>query len=460
MMLYDFRGETIPSSDLLTEQAFGGVSHVRNPFDDDVVVGLTPETLGNILRRAKNGDQNDYLAMVAEMERRDSHYFSVLQTRKLAVRQLEIFVDEPPKGDDTKAVELIRSVVTSAKFRGALLHVLDGISKGYSVIEVMWQKGEVWKPEEYVWRNPRWFEFDRETGTKLHLYDGTPDGVPLIPNKYITHQPVITSGLNMAGGLGRIVSVLHLFKGYAMKDWMTFAEVFGLPLRIGKYPHSATKKQKEALKEAVTAIGSDAAAIIPDTMKIEFERASATSASADEFFMILCNWLNKETSKAVLGQTMTTEDGSSLAQAKVHENVRNDIRNADARAIEDTINRDLIKPIIDFNFGVRPNESDYPKFGLDTTEDEDLELWLKALPLLVQFGVEIPIVFVANLFGIPEAKVGQTILEMSSQPQQPQEVPPPTDEVQALFNRIVAVADRHTNMRSFKRELKLSFINP
>jgi len=45
---------------------------------------------------------------------------------------------------------------------------------------------------------------------------------------------------------------MYLFKNYAVKDRVAFAEVFGMPLRIGKYEPGATKADREALIQAET----------------------------------------------------------------------------------------------------------------------------------------------------------------------------------------------------------------
>jgi len=45
---------------------------------------------------------------------------------------------------------------------------------------------------------------------------------------------------------------MYLFKNYAVKDRVAFAEVFGMPLGIGKYEPGATKADREALIQAET----------------------------------------------------------------------------------------------------------------------------------------------------------------------------------------------------------------
>ena len=77
--------------------------------------------------------------------------------------------------------------------------------------------------------------------------------------------------------------------------------------------------------------------------------------------MRLAEWLDRQTSKAVLGQTMTTDDGSSQAQATVHNEVRHDILKSDARQLANTLNRDLIQPYVDLNFGPQPGNRPEPR---------------------------------------------------------------------------------------------------
>ena len=81
--------------------------------------------------------------------------------------------------------------------------------------------------------------------------------------------------------IARAAGWSYLFKNYVLKDWVTFTEVFGQPLRLGKYGTGATEADKQALLTAVANIGTDAAAIIPESMVIEFI-AARQNGSADQ----------------------------------------------------------------------------------------------------------------------------------------------------------------------------------
>ena len=264
--------------------------------------------------------------------------------------------------------------------------LLDALGKGYAVCEIIWdQSGSRWTPVEYPWRDPRFFVFDRESGQKLRLLDEgqTFEGRALPPFKFITHIPKLKSGLPLRSGLARLSAVSYMCKSYTLSDWMAFAEVFGMPLRVGRYGTNASDKDIETLIRAVANLGSDAACVLPDSMRIEFQEA-AKAAGGQELFQRLAEWLDRQISKAVLGQTMTTDDGSSQAQANVHDDVRLDIRKDDGRQVAATVNRDLVKPFVDLNYG--PQKNGYPRVQIQATEPEDIAALADALSKLVPLG--------------------------------------------------------------------------
>ena len=75
-----------------------------------------------------------------------------------------------------------------------------------------------------------------------------------------------------------MLSWMYLFKNYDLKDWVSFCEVFGMPLRLGKYSPSASEDDKLALMRALVQIGTDAAGIIPEGTEIEFKESTKTSS--------------------------------------------------------------------------------------------------------------------------------------------------------------------------------------
>ncbi|WP_310649426.1 DUF935 family protein [Thermomonas sp. S9] len=266
--------------------------------------------------------------------------------------------------------------------------------------------GGVWYPREIVPREAHWFAFDRDTGRLLRLVDGSAEGAGIPPYRMIVHAPPLSAGIPLLGGVARSALWAWVFKSYAMRDWARFCELFGQPIRVGKYHQGASPDDVAVLKQAAFSLGSDAAAVIPQEMALELIESGSKSASAD-LYHTLIDYLDRQVSKAVLGQTMTTDDGSSLAQARVHAEVRADILRADARAMAATLTRDLIAPIVRLNVG---EDAPLPILTLRVDEPEDMAALADQVVKLTQAGLPVPQWWVREKFGIPAAAAGEAVL--------------------------------------------------
>jgi len=435
--ILDQFGRPVDMEALLDEQGAPGLAGLRRVWHSPVAAGLGPERLATILRTAGEscGSATEYLTLAEEMEERDAHYRSVLGTRKLAVAGLPATVEAA--GDDAREVEiadLVRAAVAKPLFGQCIVDLMDALGKGYSAVEIMWDRsGARMTPKRYVWRDPRFFRFDRVAGEELRLLDESDpfNGIALAPYKWIVHRARLKTGLPIRSGLARLVAAAYMCKSFGLRDWMAFAEVFGMPLRIGRYGPQATESQIRTLVNAVANIGTDAAAVIPDSMKVEFQAAS-NAAGGPDLFRGLAEWLDRQVSKAVLGQTMTADDGSSRAQATVHNEVRGDLVAADVFQLECTLNESLVVPLVDLNFG--PQET-YPKLKLLLKEPRDLKALTEALIPLVDRGLRVEESQVRDWFGIAEPAEGALTLKARAEPS-----PAPVPAMPAALQRALNAA--------------------
>ena len=383
---------------ILTEaHAAPTVGGVRNIWRENIAKGVDPAKLGRILRAADEGDHEQFLVLAEEMEERDPHYASVVGQRKRAISLIEPIVTGLADGD-AQIVEAVEKLVEAPHFSGMVDDLLDAIFKGYSVCDIEYQFGEnLWSPLSYPHRDPRFFCFDPETAQELRIkHDAFPLGKPIPQYAMIVHRPKLKSGITLRSGLARLCSWAFMLKSFTMQDWAAFLEVFGMPLRVGKYGSQASPEEKRTLLRAVRDLGSDAAAIIPENMLIEFIEVKGGTGNA--VFGDMAGYLDKQISKAVLGQTMTTDEGSSLSQAKVHEDVKIDIKKSDARQMAMTINRDLIAPFVAFNFG--PN-APVPIVTFPVDDPEDIKTMAEALEKLVPVGLKVAMSDVRKKMGLP-----------------------------------------------------------
>ena len=397
------------TASLKTEFAAPSLTGFRQAWTWRPLASLTPARVADILRRAAMGDAHEFLIAAADIEEKDLHYRAVLQTRKLAVAGLPWDVQPADESRAAKrAADLARRALEAVDVPMLVVQLLDALSKGYAVAEILWDTdGPAWLPARIIAREAHWFVWDRETGREPRLADGTVDGQPIPPYKLIVHAPGIVSGIPLMGGLARSALWAWVFKSYALRDWASFAEIYGQPIRVGKYEPGATREDIAVLKRAVFELGSDAGAVIPAGMALEIIESGAKSASAD-LYQRLIEYLDRQVSKAVLGQTLTTDQGASgsLAQARVHNEVRTDMMHADARAVAATLVRDLIAPVIALNLPDAP----LPRLRLIVEEPEDMAALADQLAKLVPLGLPIPQAWVREKWSIPEAAEGEPVL--------------------------------------------------
>ena len=414
--LYDHRGNPIKSSQLTREIAAPSLAGVRTVWDSSVAMGMTPAILAGVLQQAASGDSHAYLTLAEEIEERDLHYSCELGKRKLAVSALPVVVEAASDDShDVKLADAVRDMTKHDGFRGLCKDLLDGIAKGYSVCEIIWDRSSAaWSPVSYKWRDPRFFTFDQETRCQIRLLDeqDMAYGIELEPYKFIVHYPHLKTGIPIRGGLARVAAWAWLCKSYTVKDWLAFAEVFGMPLRVGKYGPGASPDDINVLKMAVANLGSDAAAVIPQSMLIEFVE-SAKSTGGDGLFLKLADWLDAQVSKGVLGQTASASGTpGKLGNDETQNEVRHDIRDDDAMQLSATLGRDLVKPFIDLNFG--PQEQ-YPQIFLRAADEDDITVLTTALKELVPLGLEVEQSVVRDRIGLPDPKDGAKLLTVGAQ---------------------------------------------
>ena len=384
------------------------VTGLRDTFDDFLAASLTPSRMAKVLRDAALGEMHDFLTLAEEMEERETQFASVLSTRKRALQAVEPQVEAASdSAEDVAIADAVRErIADHPDFYDLVGDCLDALSKGYAAIEIIWQvEGRQWVPERFEWHDPRLFQFDPATRTELRLLADF-QGAPLEPFKFIRHVPRLKSGIPARNGLARLALWSFLLKSYSLKDWAAFLEVHGMPLRLGKYGPAASTEDKRVLLRAVRDLGADAAAIIPKDMEIEFVETKGFSEKPFEGFAL---YLDKALSKAIIGQTMTADAGASgsLAPAKVHENVRTDIKKADARQLAGTLQRDLVRPFVDINFGPR---AAYPKLEFPVAEPEDIKAITDALKGLVPLGLKVQMSEVRDRIGFADPDEGAELL--------------------------------------------------
>jgi phage gp29-like protein len=210
-------------------------------------------------------------------------------------------------------------------------------------------------------------------------------------------------------GLGQSCYWPWWFKKHGIKFWVVFMERFGMPFPLGKYPPGTPKEQQDALLDVLKTFTTDTAAKIPNTMEVDFLEAQrgSTVAVYDPFV----DKMNAEISKAVLGQTATTEGTpGALGSEQARSQVRQDIVLADADLLDEVITDQLIRWIVDFNVGP---DVPAPVFHTKLESEPDLmDQWRMSFRdrNLQGMGLAIPEKYAREKYGVPAVKGDEPVL--------------------------------------------------
>ena len=132
-----------------------------------------------------------------------------------------------------------------------------------------------------------------------------------------------------------------IYKRGTIGDWAQFSEIFGMPVR--KYTYDAA--DPEALHNAMEAAreqGGGMDFFCPEGSNLEFVETGNTTGSS-ELYSSLVERCNAEMSKAVLGNTLTTEASETGTQAlgTVHQDIEQELEEQDALSILNLLNYNM-----------------------------------------------------------------------------------------------------------------------
>lgn len=404
---------------------------------------LDPTRLAAAFAQADQGHITDQATLFELVEEQDPHIFSELGKRRRAVTGLGW--DLHPREDATQA-EIDRTkelkdmlckikgidVSTHRKYQSfsdIQYDLTDAIGKGLSVQEIEWRTGTEWVPAALHWVPQREFKIDIKTGELMYLNNATPES--LRPWGWVVHEHRAKSGYIEQAALFRVLAWTYAYKAYNIRDMQRFLEVYGLPLRLGKYPSGIGKTERDQLLKAVRNIGNDGAGIVPSTMSIDF--ISAQAGKVDDFLNATEYWERKQ-SLAILGGTLTSQaDGktSTNALGVIHDKVRREIMLHDVQQIQPTINRDIVRPIVLLN-GMFP-EDRMPEYRYDTADEVDQKALVDVLEKGAAMGLEIDVDWAHTALQIPRAGKDAKILTASGKQAQP-------SPANAALSRLAALA--------------------
>jgi len=281
--------------------------------------------------------------------RRDGQVHSTFQQRRLAIVSRPLVV-EPGRDDAVSkaAAEQLQANLDDIAFDRATKTMSWGFFYGYAVGECMWtvKDGKVWL-DKVKTRTPWRFRFTPEGELRLLTRQQPLQGEVMPDRKFW----IISSGADNDDdpyGLGLAHQLYWpvYMKKMGLSFWLRALEKFGGPTAVGTYPAGTSLEDQKKLLAAAMAIRIDGAVIKPEGTTLELLEATRGTVDQATFY----KFCNGDISKVVLGQTMTTDDGASLAQGKVHFDVREELTDADIEELCESFQQGPARWLTEWNF--------------------------------------------------------------------------------------------------------------
>lgn len=373
-----------------------------------------PEKLKTIFKTADAGDPRELQQLLADLEGRDGHFGGVLETRRRAVTRLTWRA--VAETDDKLAVDIVdavqRDILSAPWFRPMVRALLDAVVKGWSVCQVRWSTGDVWLPASVRWVDQQMTGVTLDDDQRVAWRDPADETKlqPIEPYTAVVHAASDPSGPLYRRGIGRSLAMLYSLKRLGLTAWASFIELFGVARPVVSYPPGSKQSDVDEYESRIQQWMHGGYMVKPASLTVTFPEPSNSrgAAGGDPVQAGLARWCDEQASKRIIGQTMTSDSGSSLSQAQVHMLVAAWILEADAADLAETIVRDLVVPYVALNFGP---DAPVPLVGAIIEDNARRQFQLDAIAKHVPLGLRVEQSVVRDLIGIPEPAEDAELLE-------------------------------------------------
>lgn len=325
----------------------------------------------------------------------DSHVGGCVRRRKAAIKGLEWRIT--PTGNE-KTDEILASLFDRLPVSQIINQILDATLFGYQALEVMWaSENGLLLPTEIVGKPQEWFVFDEDNRLMLRTKENRNGDI--VPEKKFLLATQQADYMNPYGRADLAMCFwAATFKKGGFKFWLEFAEKYGSPWLVGKYPRNANAHEIDELLDSMEKMLGTAVAAIPDDSSIDMLESGSKGGSSQVFDDFL-RYCKSEIAIALLGQNQTTDAEANRASATAGLEVTRDIRDDDASMVEGVFNQ-LLAWICELNFHV----DTLPTFELYEQESID-KLQAERDGLLAGLGVQFTEQYIMRTYGFEEGDI-------------------------------------------------------
>lgn len=341
---------------------------------------LTPDRLAWILRLADWGAPAQMYDAFESVVLSDGHTRGLYENGLDSVCVPWTWRAADDRRGSVQAAQEIAEITAGLDMESAIEHIALAPYYGNSYVEIAWVTRADGRqvPAELVCVPHRRFIFDDQFRPRLTSEADPYPGAPLerrAGSSWIKAETRRWRRQVQAGVL-RTVAWWCVFKRMSVRDWLLFAERFGIPMIVGKPGNNDSQETRKALKEAIAALGTEGRAILGGDATIQVLDQALRAGGGDHLHQGITQLANSEISKCLTGGTLTSDTGGpgSFALGQVHEAKEHKFHLARARRIGTYLRRDLAREYLVRN---RITDAEAPDFHLHVqklSKKEDSEV--------------------------------------------------------------------------------------
>lgn len=259
----------------------------------------------------------------------DAHLWALMQTVRLKVMANSFALYNSAGEIDEEATTKFQK----KWFRTVIKETVDADFYGFSLVQLGDIVNGCFTSSQLV---PREYVVQQKGGVKKSL-GGSSELIPFDAGSYKNWLLPIGNKDNL--GLLDKAAPLVIKKKEVISAWSEAAEVFGMPIRIGK-TNIQNKVSRANMEDMLENMGEASWGVFDNEDSIELVETSKTDFSnMYDKFIERCN---SELSKLIILQTGTTDEKAFVGSAEVHEGILKDVIEAYIITVEDMANELLI----------------------------------------------------------------------------------------------------------------------
>lgn len=396
-----------PTLDKSTEQIeqntiqYSVASASLNEIKTSLNHSLVRQTINNV----NNSSFKDLSSIFDYVELNFEKYRSAYQSRFNRLGSYNITMNYSDDLTDDNIKDKLDDLVSSVQFLDLITMCNNYVLQGFVVIRVVWGYiDNFWQPVEFQKMNLKMLCID-EKGRPQYTDEYIDKGFfidyeNLNFNHIIIKHPDPSKPLITLGYTWSLIPKYLDFE-FANNLSMRYLEQYATPIAVAKYQPlaSETENQKTVgkLKAQIAKLFVNRNLIVPNTSSLELTHQA--SLGELEVFQAKMNEIADSTIQLLLGGTMTIQEGSSKAQATVHDDSLTAIVNYDAKKIATELQLQLIVPFCYLNFNLK----EIPHLTIDQPASDnrliDAQI-LTQINALIGDRATISLEYLKNNFGV------------------------------------------------------------